>query len=445
MAKRRKLLRERGEGRRNPLALALLSLLAGTLAGLVGALFRLALSRLNLWRTAWIHWAHHLGWPGILLVVAATTFAAAIAAWMVRRFSPESSGSGIPYVEMQLRERWIGNHIPIVIVKFFGGLLAIGSGLALGREGPTIQIGAGIGHLVGGLFRRNENERRVLLAACAGAGLSTAFNAPIAGAVFVLEELVGGFNVPISIATLGASAGAIGLARHLLGQQPDFVVPILKQLEVGKIFGHLALGIVLGFLGVLYSRAILGAIGIQARFARIPVEFRAGAIGAMIGVFGWFFPAWIGGGDNLTQQALSGNVVYSTIAVLFVVRFLLPPISYSAETPGGLFAPMLTVGSQAGLLFGFVWAHIFGGGQYLPTEFAIVGIAALFTAVVRAPVTGIILAIELTGAFGLFLPMLAAAFTAMTVATLMKQEPIYDSLRVAPNSDRGEIATPGER
>jgi chloride channel protein, CIC family len=201
----------------------------------------------------------------------------------------------------------------------------------------------------------------------------------------------------------------------------------------------------LGFLGVLYSRAILGAIGIQARFARIPVEFRAGAIGAMIGVFGWFFPAWIGGGDNLTQQALSGNVVYSTIAVLFVVRFLLPPISYSAETPGGLFAPMLTVGSQAGLLFGFVWAHIFGGGQYLPTEFAIVGIAALFTAVVRAPVTGIILAIELTGAFGLFLPMLAAAFTAMTVATLMKQEPIYDSLRVAPNSDRGEIATPGER
>lgn len=430
MAKGRKLLHEKGEGRRNPLALAVLSLLAGTVAGLVGALFRLALSQMNAWRTLWIHWAHHLGWAGIFLVAAATALAAGIAAWMVRHFSPEATGSGIPYVEMQLRERWSGNHIPIVIVKFVGGLLAIGSGLALGREGPTIQIGAGVGHLIGGLFRRNENERRVLLAACAGAGLSTAFNAPIAGAVFVLEELVGGFNVPISIATLGASAGAIGLARHMLGQQPDFIVPILKQLEVGRITAHLILGILVGFLGVLYSRAILGAIAVQAKLTRIRVEFRAAAIGAMIGLLGWFFPAWIGGGDNLTQQALSGNVVYSIMLVLFVVRFVLPPISYSAETPGGLFAPMLTVGSLAGLLFGFVWVHLLGGGQFLPTEFAIVGLAALFSSVVRAPVTGIILAVELTGAFGLFLPMLGAAFTAMAVATLMKQEPIYDSLRV---------------
>jgi chloride channel protein, CIC family len=430
MAKGRKLLHEKAEGRRNPLALAVLSLLAGAVAGLVGSLFRLGLIQMDVYRTRWIGWAHHLGWPGILLVVGSTALAAGMAAWMVRRFSPEATGSGIPYVEMQLRQRWIGNHIPIVIVKFVGGLLAIGGGLALGREGPTIQIGAGVGHLIGGLFRRNENERRVLLAACAGAGLSTAFNAPIAGAVFVLEELVGGFNLPISIATLGASAGAIGLARHILGQQPDFIVPILKQLEVEKIVGHLILGILVGFLGVLYSRAILGAIAVQARLTNIPVECRAGAIGAMIGVVGWFFPAWIGGGDNLTQQALGGNVVYSVMLVLFLVRFVLPPISYSAKTPGGLFAPMLTVGSLAGLLFGFVWVHLFGGGQFLPTEFAIVGIAALFTSVVRAPVTGIILAVELTGAFGLFLPMLAAAFSAMAVATLMKQEPIYDSLRV---------------
>ena len=431
MAKRRKLLHEKNEGRRNPFALAVLSLVAGTAAGLIGALFRLALEHLNGLRTQWIGQAHHLGWLGIMPVVVAISLAAATAAWMVRRFSPESTGSGIPYVERQLRERWIGNHISIVIVKFIGGLVAIGSGLALGREGPTIQIGAGVGYLVGKLFRRNENELRVILAACAGAGLSTAFNAPIAGAVFVLEELVGGFNVPISIATLGASAAAIGLARHMLGQQPDFIVPILKQLEVGNIIGHLVLGVVLGFLGVLYSRAILKAIAIQGRLSRIPVELRAGAIGALIGVLGWFFPVWIGGGDNLTQQALGGGVVFSVMAVTFVVRFLIPPISYSAETPGGLFAPMLTVGSQAGLLFGFVWVHLFGGGHYVPTEFAIVGMAALFTSVVRAPVTGIILAVELTGAFGLFLPMLAASFTAMTVATLMKQEPIYDSLRVA--------------
>jgi len=431
MEKQRKLLHEESEGPRNPFALAVLSLLVGAVAGVVGAVFRIALFHLAVWRTRWIHEAHRLGWSGIIPVIAVTTLAAAVAAYMVRRFSPESSGSGIPYVERQLRERWIGNHFPIVIVKFFGGLIAIGSGLALGREGPTIQIGAGIGHLLGGAFRRNENERRVLLAAGAGAGLATAFNAPIAGAVFVLEELVAGFDVPISIATLGASAGAIGVARFMLGEQPDFQVAMLKHLEIGNVGGNLVLGTLLGFAGVFYNRAILGALAIHARLAKIPVEWRAAAIGVLIGVLGWFLPEWIGGGDNLTQQALSGHVAFGLTASIFLVRFVLGPISYSAETPGGLFAPMLTIGSEGGLLVGWLWARLFASNSVLPTEFAVVGMAALFTSVVRAPVTGIILVIELTGTFGLLLPMLTAAFAAMTVATLMKQEPIYDSLRVA--------------
>lgn len=429
--KDRKLLHEESEGPHNLFALAVLSLLVGGVAGVVGAVFRMGLSRLDVWRTTWIHDAHRLGWSGIFPVTAATTLAAAIGAWMVRRFSPESSGSGIPYVERQLRERWIGNHLPIVLVKFFGGLISIGSGLALGREGPTIQIGAGIGHLLGGVFRRNENERRVLLAAGAGAGLATAFNAPIAGAVFVLEELVASFDVPISIATLGASAGAIGIARLILGERPDFQVAMARHLEISDITGHLVLGTVLGFVGVAYSRAILGALAFQTRLSKIPVEWRAGAVGMLIGVLGWFAPEWIGGGDNLTQQALGGEVFFGLMAIIFLVRFVLGPISYSAETPGGLFAPMLTIGSQGGLLVGWAWAHLFTSKSVLPTEFAVVGMAALFTSVVRAPVTGIILVIELTGTFGLLLPMLIAAFAAMTVATLMKQEPIYDSLRVA--------------
>jgi chloride channel protein, CIC family len=431
IAKDRKLLHEESEGPHNLFALAVLSLLVGGVAGAVGAVFRIGLSRLDVWRTTWIHEAHRLGWSGVFPVLAATTLAAAVGAWMVRRFSPESSGSGIPYVERQLRERWIGNHLPIVVVKFFGGLIAIGSGLALGREGPTIQIGAGIGHLLGGVFRRNENERRVLLAAGGGAGLATAFNAPIAGAVFVLEELVASFDVPISIATLGASAGAIGIARLMLGEQPDFQVAMAKHLEISDITGHLVLGAILGFAGVAYSRAILGALAFQARLSKIPVEWRAGAVGLLIGVLGWFAPEWIGGGDNLTQQALGGEAFFGLTVIIFLVRFVLGPISYSAETPGGLFAPMLTIGSQGGLLIGWAWAHLFASNPFLPTEFAIVGLAALFTSVVRAPVTGIILVIELTGTFGLLLPMLTAAFAAMTVATLMKQEPIYDSLRVA--------------
>jgi chloride channel protein, CIC family len=422
--------RSKGEGPRSPFILAIASLLVGAVAGLAGAIFRIGLQHLDLWRTELFLKAHALGWGGIVVVVAVTTLAAAAAAWMVRTIAPESTGSGIPYVERQLREGWIGNPIRIFFVKFFGGWLAIGSGLALGREGPTVQIGAVIGHLFGQAFRRNANDCRVLLAAGAGAGLATAFNAPIAGAVFVLEELVGSFDVPISIATLGTSAAAIGVARLMLGQAPDFSVPQLEHLDVGGLGSHLALGIVLGLLGVAYSRAILGGIALQARLNKIPIEWRAGAVGALVSLLGWFSPSLAGGGDNLTQQALSGNVMLGAVSLIFLIRFVLGPLSYSVGTPGGIFAPMLTIGSQAGLLLGWLWVHLFGSSTFLPQEFAIVGMAAFFTSVVRAPVTGIILVIELTGSFGLFLPMLAAAFAAMTVATILRQPPIYNSLRV---------------
>src|SRR5580704_12485918 len=189
MADEQTVMRSKGEGPPSPFILAVVSLLVGAVAGLAGAIFRIGLRHLDVWRTALILKAHELGWGGIVVVVAVTTLAAGVAAWMVRTISPESTGSGISYVERQLREGWIGNPIRIFLVKFFGGWLAIGSGLALGREGPTVQIGAVIGHLFGAAFRRNANDCRVLLAAGAGAGLATAFNAPIAGAVFVLEEL----------------------------------------------------------------------------------------------------------------------------------------------------------------------------------------------------------------------------------------------------------------
>jgi chloride channel protein, CIC family len=431
MADEQTVMRSKGEGPPSPFILAVVSLLVGAVAGLAGAIFRIGLRHLDVWRTALILKAHELGWGGIVVVVAVTTLAAGVAAWMVRTISPESTGSGIPYVERQLREGWIGNPIRIFLVKFFGGWLAIGSGLALGREGPTVQIGAVIGHLFGAAFRRNANDCRVLLAAGAGAGLATAFNAPIAGAVFVLEELVGAFDVPISIATLGTSAGAIAIARLLLGQAPDFSVPMLEHLDVGRLGTHLALGIVLGLLGVAYSRAILAAIALHTRLNKIAVEWRAGAIGALVGLLGWFSPNLIGGGDDLTQKVLSGSAVFGAIGVIFLIRFVLGPLSYSAQTPGGLFAPMLTIGSQGGLLFGWLWIRLFGSSTFLPQEFAVVGMAAFFTSVVCAPVTGIILVIELTGSSSLLLPMLASAFAAMTVATVLREPPIYNSLRVA--------------
>ena len=410
-------------------ALALLSLLAGAAAGLIGAVFRLLLDQADRFRDALITWAHGETLAGFLLITATCAAATAVAAWLVRCFSPQAEGSGIPHVEAVVRGELPPAPYRLIPVKFFGGLLAIGSGLALGREGPSVQMGASTAHLLGKLFRRHEDDCKVLLAAGAGAGLATAFNAPIAGAVFVLEELVRRFDIRITIATLGASAGAIAVARVLLGDTPDFHVEPLPYPGFGTVPIHLALGLVAGFLGVAYNRALLGTLAAAERLHRWPVELRAALIGTAVGLTAWFAPNLVGGGDTITQRTLDGTETVAMLSIVFLFRFGLGAVSYAARTPGGLFAPMLVLGSQSGLLFGILCHQWFPTLAPHPTALAIVGMAAFFTAVVRAPLTGIILVTEMTASFTLLLPMLASCFAAMAVPTLLRDAPIYDSLR----------------
>ena len=218
---------ESAEGHGSLPVLALLSLIVGVGSGLTGAAFRLALVQADRLRNSLIDRAHGDHLLGLLLVTGAIAAAVALAAWLADRVAPAASGSGIPQVEAVLRGERPQAPYRLIPVKFFGGLLAIGSGLALGREGPTVQMGASIGGFIGQFFRRNWPDCRVLLAAGAGAGLATAFNAPIAGAIFVLEELVGRFEHRIAIAALGASAAAIAVARVLLVDAPDFHVDAL--------------------------------------------------------------------------------------------------------------------------------------------------------------------------------------------------------------------------
>jgi chloride channel protein, CIC family len=175
-------------------------------------------------------WAHGKEIVGFALVIGLSTIAAGLAAWLVRKFAPGAKGSGIPDVEAVLRDEQPPPTLMLIPVKFLGGVLAMGAGLALGREGPTVQMGAGIGHFIATVFRRNQDDVKALLAAGAGAGLATAFSAPVAGAVFVLEELVRRFDTRITITTLCASGSAIAVARLLLGNQPNFQLSEVEEL-----------------------------------------------------------------------------------------------------------------------------------------------------------------------------------------------------------------------
>jgi chloride channel protein, CIC family len=411
------------------LTLALLSLLAGAVSGLLGAVFRLSLDQADRLRDALITWAHGETLGGFLLVTAICAAATAGAAWLVRCFSPQAEGSGIPNVEAVIRGELPPAPYRLIPVKFLGGLLAIGSGLALGREGPSVQMGASTAHLMGKLFRRNEDDCKTLLAAGAGAGLATAFNAPIAGAAFVLEELVRRFDTRITIATLGASAGAIAVARVLLGDAPDFRVEPLPYPGFGTVAIHLALGVVAGFLGIVYNRALLATLAAFEQLHRWPVELRAALVGAAVGVTAWFAPGWVGGGDAITQRTLAGRESVAILPIIFLFRFGFGAVSYAARTPGGLFAPMLVLGAQSGLLFGILCNQWFPSAAPDPTVLAVVGMAAFFSAVVRAPLTGIVLVMEMTASFTSLLPMLAACFVAMLVPNMLRNPPIYDSLR----------------
>jgi chloride channel protein, CIC family len=410
--------------------LVALAVVVGAVAGLVGAAFRATLDWADRFRNVFIASQRDEPIAGLLLIVGVCAAATLVSAWLVRRFSRHASGSGIPHVEAVLRGLLPPAHYALLPVKFVGGVLAIGAGLALGREGPSVQLGAGVGVFVGRTFRLSWPDCRALCASGAGAGIATAFNAPIAGGVFVLEELVQRFEPRVAMTALAATGAAIGVSRALLGDAPDFDVAPLPAVGAGALPLFYALGAVAGLVAVAYNRALLATLAAVERVP-LPVEARAGLIGAAVGALAWFGPGLVGGGDAITQSALNGTGSLEVVALVFLIRFCLGAISYAAATPGGLFAPMLVLGAQSGLLFGGACRFAFPSLNVPIESFAVVGMAAFFTGVVRTPLTGIVLAAELTDNVSLFHPMLGACAIAMLIPTLLRNEPIYDSLRDA--------------
>ncbi|WP_211256345.1 H(+)/Cl(-) exchange transporter ClcA [Edaphobacter aggregans] len=425
------------------------SLLTGLMIGAVGSAFRILLSKADDLRYALVVWAHAWPYLGWLAPVALGIIGAVVARLMVARFAPEAEGSGVQRVEAT----FAGEVKPmlrasiILPVKFFGGFLAIGSGLALGREGPTVQMGASLSGVVSGLLVKQDEDRRVIEAAGAGAGLAVAFNAPIGGSVFVFEELTSSFTPWLLVATLAATTFAVWIMRLILGNHFDFMVRQVSLTTVWEGWPFLVLGLLLGAGGALYNSTIIGLLRLCDRFARVSSVQRAALIGAVVGLVGWFAPAMIGGGDNLTQAILTQRFTTAALAGIFLLRFAIGPWSYAAGCPGGLFAPMLVVGASFGALFGEVLNHFLPALGITPFACAVVGMAALFTACVRAPLTGIVLAVEMTGRGDLTLPLLSASLMAMLITMMLDSEPIYETLkrRMLERQAKGEGAIAARR
>ncbi len=413
--------------------------LTGAGAGGLGAAFRRVLELADDARNALIDWAETLGAGGWVFPTAACAVGAGLAVWLVQRFAPSDAGSGIPLVERVVEGKVDPPSIRLPLaVKFTSGALGIGSGLALGREGPTIQMGAAVGQMVGRMSRRLPDVR-TLMAAGAGAGLGAAFNAPLAGALFTLEELLHRFTVRLVAATLVACVAAIVVLRAWLGSAPDFDVPDYSFQSAGALVAFAVVGVLAALAGVLFDRSLLATLRLADRARGWPRGTKGALVGAAIGLTAWFFPDVVGGGDNLSQDALTGAATLTGLAALFAARFVMVLGSYGTGAAGGLFAPLLVLGSELGRFVGEAGAAIAPGSAPDPGALALAGMAGLVVATVRAPLTGVALVLEMTGAFALILPLLMTAAVAYVIPWALRDTPVYDALR-----ERDEALAEGE-
>ena len=363
---------------------------------------------------------------------------AATAVILVRLFAPEAAGSGVQEIEGTLAGLRDMRSPRIIGVKFVGGVLAIGAGLLLGREGPTIHMGGCVGKMVGDRTNADDHTMNTLLAAGAGAGLSAAFSAPLAGVMFVTEELRRRFNYNfVSLhAVIIASVIAKVVNDQVFGMGPSLPInlkillptsPYLEELTL-LVPLFISLGIVIGVCGAGFNTAMLGFLNISDRLSRPTMVLVASALGAAAGALIVGKPGFAGGGDRLIQMMFANHPGFGLLVALLGVRALATFLSYATGAPGGIFAPMLALGTLIGIGFGVFGQAIFPHAGLHPGAFAVAAMGGLFAATVRAPLTGIVLVAELTSSFELLPAIILTCLTASITAQMLGSKPIYELL-----------------
>ena len=396
----------------------------GSIVGLVIALFRIMIVK-----------ADHARQMAVHLVKVKPIYAFAVLlvliliAWILDkliRFEPDISGSGIPQIEGELKGLEDQNWRKVLAAKFAGCVLAIGGGLALGREGPSIQLGG----MIGKGFARRKNalltEERMLMSCGAGAGLAAAFGAPLAGVLFALEELHKNFSAEVLVSTMAASAVADYIAVNIIGLRPVFDFDVEHRIPLRLYWAVVLLGVILGILGVIYNKLL---DKMQDFFDKFDSKFISIGIMLMISFLMMFiYPTVLGSGNNLVKVISDGKFTLMALATLFVAKLFFSTGSFGTGTPGGIFLPLLVIGAITGGLYSTFLSTAFGVEEYYIKGFVIIAMAGFFSAIVRAPITGVILITEMTGNFMTLLSLVSASLVAYVVADLLGGEPVYDQL-----------------
>ncbi|MDN5370441.1 MAG: chloride channel protein family [Shewanella sp.] len=415
------------------LVLLALSALVGAIAGLIVSMFEIAIHFMTDYR---IHYFDELGlpaWITAILVIITGAVVAALGFWLTARIAPETAGSGIPHVEGALDGLHDIRWWRVLPVKFIAGVCTISSGMVLGREGPSVQIGGAVGRMCAEAAKRFQYAPHVLTASGAAAGLAAAFNAPLAGILFIVEEMRPQFRYNftsfkcITLATLMATI----VLRYFRGQEAVMDIPTFKVPPLASLWLFVVLGIVFGIVGIYFNRWILRATAAFKKYHHnrlLKVTLTGALFGGVFAFFQLYVPDISGGGIALITDFVREPMAWAILVLLFALRMLATISCFASGAPGGVFAPMLALGTLLGLAYGIVAAGLFPDLVAEPGIYAVAGMGALFAATVRAPVTGIVLVVEMTDNYQLILPLLATCLGATFIAQALGGSPLYSAL-----------------
>lgn len=399
--------------------------LIGLFSALAAVLLKQGIGWLGGWRIKTVNLAGaKLVLPLVGLVLGA------LAGGIIQLLSPSSAGGGIPQVKAALAKYPVVLNLRTALVKTLATILILGAGFTIGRRGPTVHIGAALGAQVSRWIPNSPTNRRQMIAAGAAAGLAAGFNTPIAGVLFVVEELmrdISGLTLETAIA-----ASFTGAVISRIFDTSDLNVPLAiidsarqGSFAVPEIPFYVILGILAGILGGIFNRSIIKGMKF-GRSLPLSMPLRVGLAGLISGIVVAWLPPFFQDNAGLRELLIAGQFTWQTTALVFVAQFCLTILAYSSGAPGGLFAPALVLGSALGYLVGVAEVALISSES--PYTFALAGMGAFFTAVVRVPVTAIVIIFEMTADFNLVLPLMISCAVAYIVAESVSQGSLYEHL-----------------
>ncbi len=397
-----------------------LALVIGAVTGLVVVAFILVTERLGMR----LYPVGGAAWRRVLFPVAGSVSIG----YLLYRYFPDARGSGVPQTKAALFARGGFISLRTVLGKFFCTSATLASGIPLGREGPSVQVGGGIASVLGRALGLSPEKVKALIPVGAAAAIAAAFNTPLAAVLFSLEEIMGDLHAPVLGSVVLASATSWVVLRLLLGNNPLFKVPQYQLVHPLEFAIYAVLGVAGGLVSVAFTKLLLG---MRERFLHLPkrtVWFQPLAGGLLVGLLGWFVPQVLGVGYGYVGEALNGRMALNLMLLLVVLKLVTVTTSYSSGNAGGIFGPALFIGAMLGGSVGTVAHRLLPGSTATPGAYALVGMGAVFAGIVRAPMTSVVMIFEMTQDYAVIVPLMIANLVSLFLASRLQHQPIYEAL-----------------